>query len=125
MEETILRQSQAGYFQSAVKVLLGDVVLTNKRVFYSGTQERVKLNHGAVGNIIRDKMESAMGYDNLQEDLIFDIPLSEVSASLKRFGLSKRLLLTDANGKQFSLQINNKADRNEWVEAVEKAKKGQ
>lgn len=123
MQETILRQSEAGYYPSALKVLLGDIVLTNKRIYYSGTQQRVKMNHGAAGNILRDKLETAMGYDNIREEPVFDIPLSEVTATLKRFGLSKRLLLTDKSGNHYKLQINNKAARNEWPAAIDQAKK--
>src|SRR6218665_249819 len=105
-------------------MLNGYLVLTNKRIFYSGSQVRLKVNHGAVGNIIRDKMESALGYDSIEEEHIFDIPLSDVTPSLKRFGFSKRLMLTDKSGNQFKLMVNSKTERNEWPEVIENAKKG-
>ena len=123
MEEQILKQSQAGYFKSATQVLSGYLTLTNKRVTYSGTQERVKLNHGIVGNVIRDKMEEVMGYADLEEELIFDIPLDEVQHGMKRYGLSKRLVISDKSGNEYKLTIAKK-EREDWPGAIESLKKG-
>lgn len=121
MEEKILKESEASYFKSATNVLNGFLVLTNKRLIYSGTRQRVRLNHGAAGNILRDKMEKAMGYDNPQEEHIFDIPVAEVKHGFKRFGLSKRLVLTDSNGNEYKLMLK-KSERNEWPDAIEQAR---
>jgi len=123
MEEKIIKESKAIYFVSAVKALEGYLIMTNKRIMYSGTQLRTQFDHGVVGNVVRDKMEKAMGYDNPKEEYIFDIPVSEVSQSLKRFGFSKRLLLTDKEGNQYKLTIYSKTEREEWPEAIESAKK--
>ncbi|MCG8573635.1 MAG: hypothetical protein MI810_02030 [Flavobacteriales bacterium] len=123
MEEQIIKQSEASYFKSATKVLKGYVTLTEKRIIYSGIQERAQMNHGVVGNVIRDKMEKAMGYGNEQEELIFDLPLAQVEAELKRYGLSKRLLIRDSDGKEFKLTIwGKKAERESWPGAINDAK---
>lgn len=122
MEEQIIKESEAQYFKSATVVLKGSLILTSQRVMYSGTQERIKMNHGVVGNVIRDKVESSMGYDNPAEQAIFDIPISEVAHGLKRFGLSKRLVLTDADGNEFKLVLK-KSEREEWPDAIDNAKK--
>lgn len=123
MDEKLLKESFANYFKSATNMIEGYLVLTDKRVLYSGKQARAKFNHGALGNIIRDKLEDVMGYSNPMEEIIFDIPLSEVSYGFKRFGLSKRLVLNDRNGNEYKLMLNKK-DRNEWPEAFENARKG-
>lgn len=125
MEERILKEVKAGYFKSAINMLEGYLILTNERMIYSGTQARVKLNHGAMGNMLRDKMEKSMGYDDLDEETIFDIPLSEVQHSLKRFGLSKRLVLKDKLNNEYSLSLMvKKAERDEWIKAIDEAKSG-
>lgn len=124
MEEKIVKQVKAQYFKSATKVLLGDLTLTNQRITYSGIEQRIKQNHGVVGNVIRDKMEKAMGYDDLQEEHIFDIPLSEAESYLKRFGLSKRLVIADKSGTEFKLILEaKKAERDEWPNTIENTKK--
>lgn len=124
MEENIVRESQASYFKSATVVLTEALTLTDNSLRYSGTQDRLQMNHGALGNKLRDKLEEKMGYDNPEEHYIFNIPLSEVNSELKRYGLSKRLVITDKEGTEFKLTIAQKADRNEWPEAIENAKKG-
>lgn len=124
MEEQVIKEAKAQYFKSATNMIEGYLILTNKRVLYSGTQARVRFNHGAVGNIIRDKMESAMGYDKQEEENIFDIPLANVSSKLKRFGFSKRLVIMDNLNNEYKLMLNvKKNERNEWPEAIENAKK--
>ena len=122
MDEKILKQSEAQYFKSVTKVLKGQLTMTTDRIRYSGIQDRAQFDHGAVGNIIRDKMESAMGYDNLPEELIFDIPLKDVKHELKRFGLSKRLVIIDKDGNEYKLAIHPKAERNSWPEAIDSSK---
>lgn len=124
MEETVIKEAKAQYFKSATNMLEGYLILTNKSVLYSGTQARVKFNHGAVGNIIRDQMESALGYDKQEEEYIFDLPLSDVSCHLKRFGLSKRLVIMDKHNNEYKLMLHvKKAERDEWPNAIENAKK--
>jgi hypothetical protein len=123
MEEQIIKEGEAHYFKSATHLVEGSLVLTNKRLIYSGTQARVQLNHGALGNIIRDKMETAMGYDNPEEQHIFDIPINEVNHSLKRFGLSKLFLITDGQNNQYKVAVK-KSERDEWSNSIDKAKKG-
>lgn len=123
MEEKVIKESKGAYFKSATNMLEGYLVLTNERIMFSGTQARVKLNHGLVGNVIRDKMEKGMGYDSPEEELIFDMPISEVEPGLKRFGLSKRLVLKDKSGNEFKIMINGKAERDEWPGIIENAKK--
>lgn len=119
MEEKITKQSEAFYFVSAIKVLKGQLIMTNERLLYSGIQERLKVNHGKLGNVLRDNIEKKMGYDNLPVEEIFDIPLKDASAELKRAGLSKRLVVTDhRDGKSYKLTINKKAERNEWPEMI-------
>ena len=104
-------------------MLEGYLILTNKRILYSGTQARVRFNHGAVGNMLRDQMESAMGYDQQEEEHIFNIPLADVHGELKRFGLSKRLVLKDNLNNEFKLMLYvGKAERNEWPDAINNAK---
>lgn len=123
MEEKVIKEDKAGYFKSAINMLEGYLILTDKRIIYSGTQARIKLNHGAAGNILRDKMEKAMGYDNLEEENVFDIPISEVQHTLKRFGLSKRLVLKDKLNNEYSLSLMvKKAERDEWMKAIDQAK---
>ncbi len=125
MEEKVIKEAKAGYFKSAINMLEGYLILTNKRIIYSGTQARIKFNHGAVGNIIRDKMEKAMGYDNQEEENIFDIPITEVQHALKRFGLSKRLVLRDKLNNEYSLSLMvKKSERDEWITAIDEAKRG-
>lgn len=123
MEESVLKQSRATYLKSATHLIEGYLVLTEQRLVYSGTQARVQFDHGAVGNVIRDKMEKAMGYDVQKEQIIFDIPLADVTHGLKRYGFSKRLVLTDKQGNEFKLMLK-KSERNEWPEAIEQARKG-
>ena len=125
MEEKVIKEAKAGYFKSAINMLEGYLILTNKRIIYSGTQARIKFDHGAVGNIIRDKMEKAMGYDKQEEENIFDIPIAEVQHSLKRFGFSKRLILKDNQNNEYSLSLMvKKAERDEWLTAIDEVKKG-
>lgn len=123
MEEKVIKEAKAQYFKSATNMIEGYLILTNKRVLYSGTQARIKFNHGAVGNIIRDKMESAMGYDKQEEENIFDLPLSDIKCHLKRFGFSKRLVIIDNLNNEYKLILNvKKAERDEWPGAIENAK---
>lgn len=124
MEEKIVKESQASYFKSATHVMTGALIMTSDSIRYSGTQDRLKMDHGALGNKVRDKLEAKMGYDNPEEQFIFDIPLADFQYELKRFGLSKRLIITDKEGTVFKLTIPNKAERNEWPEAIDNAKKG-
>lgn len=125
MEEQIIKEAKAQYFKSATSMIEGFLILTNKRIVYSGTQARVKFNHGAAGNIIRDKMEKAMGFDTIEEEHIFDIPLSEVNHTFKRFGFSKRLVISDKDDNEYKLMLNiKKSERDEWPEAIDNAKKG-
>jgi hypothetical protein len=121
MEEALLHKSQAAYFKSATKMFNGELVLTTTRVIFTGEHARIQMNHGAIGNIIRDKMETAMGYDTPEESLI-DIPISEIKFELKRFGLSKRLILEDKDGQVYKLQINEKSIRDAWPSEIDKAK---
>lgn len=121
MEENVIKNTEAAYFKSTTKMFTGNLVLTNNRIVFTGEHARLKMNHGAIGNVIRDKMEKAMGYDTPEEFLI-NIPLSELTCELKRFGFSKRLVLWDKEGTRFNLQINKKSDRNEWPEVINKAK---
>lgn len=124
MEEIVIKEAKAQYLKSAINMLEGYLILTNKRILYSGTQARVRFNHGAVGNMLRDQMESAMGYDQQEEEHIFNIPLADVHGELKRFGLSKRLVLKDNLNNEFKLMLYvGKAERNEWPDAINNAKK--
>jgi hypothetical protein len=124
MEEVVLKEAKAQFFKSATNMIEGYLILTNKRIVYSGTQARVKFNHGAMGNVIRDQMEKAMGYDHQEEQTIFDIPLAEVSHGFKRFGLSKRLVISDAQQNEYKLMLNiAKSERDEWPAAIDEAKK--
>ncbi len=116
MEEKILKQSEAEYFKSATNLIKGYIVMTDQRVIFYGSQSKMKFNHGTVGNLIRDKMEKAMGQDKDNEEFIFNIPKDEVSFGLKRFGFSKRLVVSDKSGNEYKLTIYNKKDRNSWVE---------
>jgi hypothetical protein len=123
MEEIVIKEAKAQYLKSAINMLEGYLILTNKRILYSGTQARVRFNHGAVGNMLRDQMESAMGYDQQEEEHIFNIPLADVQGELKRFGLSKRLVLKDNQNNEFKLMLYvGKAERNEWPDAINNAK---
>lgn len=123
MEEYIIKEVKASYLKTATNMLEGYLTLTNKRIFYSGTQARIRMNHGAIGNIIRDKMETAMGYDNPEEEHIFDLPLTNLNCSLKRFGFSKRVVLSDQQGNEFKLMVHEKkAERDQWPAIIEKAK---
>lgn len=125
MEEKVIKEAQAQYLKSAVNLIDGFLILTNKRIFYSGSQARVKLNHGALGNVVRDKMEQAMGYDTQEEENIFDIPLTDVNHAFKRFGLSKRLVITDKQNIEYKLMLMvKKAERDEWTKAIDDAKAG-
>ncbi|HBS89070.1 MAG: hypothetical protein A2W91_06595 [Bacteroidetes bacterium GWF2_38_335] len=125
MEEKVIKEAKAQYFKSATNMIEGFLVLTNKRILFSGTQARVKFNHGAVGNIIRDKMEKAMGYDKQEEENIFDIPLTDANHRFKRFGFSKRLVISDKQNNEYKLMLNvKKTDRDEWPIAIDEAKKG-
>lgn len=121
MEETVLYKSQAAYFKSATKMFNGELVLTNNRVVFTGEHARIQMNHGLVGNVIRDKMEKAMGYDTPEESLI-NIPIGEIKYALKRFGLSKRLILEDKEGQVYKIQINDKSVRDGWPSAIDSAK---
>lgn len=124
MEEKIVKEVKAQYFKSAVNMIEGYLILTNKRILYSGVQARVKFNHGALGNVLRDKMENAMGYGSNEEEAIFDIPLSEVSHRLKRFGFSKRLVISDRQNNEYKLLLHGKKqERDEWVQVIEAAKR--
>jgi hypothetical protein len=123
MEDTIIMTSEALYFRSVTEVLKGDLVLTNKRITYSGIQERLQTNHGLVGNAVKDKLEKKLGYDNLPEHQIFDIALDQMKYELKRFGLSKRLIITDKNGNIFKMTIQKKSERNEWPNKIDNAKR--
>jgi len=124
VEEQIIKEVEAAYFKSATNMLKGNLTLTNKRIYYSGEQERLKVNHGLIGNVVRDKMESAMGYDKKEEEFIFDIPLGDATAELKRFGLSKRLLIRNKSGEEFKLMLTAKKDeRDSWPGIIENAKK--
>lgn len=123
MEEQIIKEAKAQYFKSATSMIEGFLILTNKRIVYSGTQARVKFNHGAAGNIIRDKMEKAMGYDTIEEEHIFDIPLSDMNHTFKRFGFSRRLVISDKDDHEYKLMLNiKKSERDEWPEAIDNAK---
>jgi hypothetical protein len=123
MDEIVLKEVKASYLKTATNMLEGYLVLTNKRIFYSGTQARIRMNHGAIGNVIRDKMETAMGYDNPEEEHLFDIPLGQLNCSLKRYGLSKRVVLSDHQGNEFKLMVyEKKAERDQWPVIIEKAK---
>jgi len=121
MEEKIIKSSQAAYFQSVAKMFNGNLILTDKRILFQGEHARIKFDHGAVGNIIRDKMEKAMGYDE-PEEFVFEIPVAEAQQELRRFGFSKRLILKDRTGHEFSIQIGKKAERDEWPAAIDNAK---
>lgn len=124
MEEKIIRETEAFYFESALKLIEGYLVLTNKRIFYSGKQMKVKFNHGAIGNIVRDKMAEAMGYGEPEEEHIFEFPLAEITPSLKRQGFGKRLVITDKNNHEFKLTLRvPKAELNQWVSYIDEAKK--
>lgn len=119
MEEKIIKTSQAAYFQSVTKMFNGDLILTSTRILFQGEHARIKFDHGVAGNIIRDKMEKAMGYDQ-PEELVFEIPVEEAGYELRRFGFSKRLVLKDKAGKEYSIQIGKKTERDEWPAAIEK-----
>jgi len=121
MEEKIVKSSQAAYFQSALKMFNGNLILTDKRILFQGEHARVKFDHGAVGNIIRDKMEKAMGYDE-PEEFVFEIPVAEAQHELRRFGFSKRLILKNKSGQEYNIQINKKTERDEWPAAIDNAK---
>lgn len=124
MEEKVVKEAKAQYYK-LTKMIEGYLILTNKRILFSGTQARVKFNHGAVGNIIRDKMEKAMGYGNQEEETVFDIPLSEVNHKFKRFGFSKRLVIIDKQNTEYKLMLNvKKSERDEWPMAIDNAKSG-
>jgi hypothetical protein len=124
MEEKMILEAPAQYFKSATHMKEGHLSLTNRRVLYLGAQARVKFNHGALGNVIRDKMEEAMGYGNAEEECAFDIPLAEVQHRFKRFGLSKRFVIGDGKGNEYSLMLNvGKAVRDSWPAAIDDAKK--
>jgi hypothetical protein len=123
MEEKIIKQTEAMYFKSATKVLKGNLVLTDKRIMYSGKIDRLQVDQGVLGNIVRDKVEKKMGYANPEEEQIFDIPISEVQHALKKYGFSKRLVITDKEGAEFKLTIAKKAERAEWPIAIDDAKK--
>ena len=105
MEEKVIKESEAQFFKSATKVLEGFLVMSTNRIVYYGKQARMKFDHGVLGNVVQKKMESAMGYGNPQEEFIFDIPLQEVSHGMKRFGFSKRLVISDSNGNEYKLII--------------------
>lgn len=122
MEENIIIKSEAAYFQSAVKMFTGDLVLTNNRIVFTGEHARLKMNHGLLGNVIRDQVEKKLGYDKAEEYMI-NIPIAEVSYEFKRFGFTKRLILRDKKGQLFKIQIAKKADRNAWPSAINDAVK--
>ena len=125
MEEIVIKEAQAQYLKSAVKLIDGYLILTNKRIIYSGTQARVQFDHGVIGNIVRDKMEKAMGYDTKKEENIFDIPLSDVNHKIERYGFSKRLVISDKQNVEYKLMLMvKKAERDEWPNAIDSAKKG-
>lgn len=117
MEENIIKKSEAAYFQSATKMFTGDLVLTNNRIVFTGEHARLKMNHGIIGNVIRDKVEKTMGYDKADEFMI-NIPIADVSYEFRRFGFTKRLILSDKNGQIFKIQITKKSERDEWPSAI-------
>ncbi len=120
MEEKIIRQSEAGYFKSATKLFNGYLILTDTRISFMGEHARIKMNHGALGNIVRDKVEKKMGYDQPEQCQI-DILLSELKYEVKRFGFTKRLILTDKDGQVYKTQITKKSERAEWPDLIEQA----
>ncbi|PKP05075.1 MAG: hypothetical protein CVU11_01380 [Bacteroidetes bacterium HGW-Bacteroidetes-6] len=122
MEENVIKNTEAAYFESVTKMFTGNLVLTSNRVLFVGEHARVQFDHGVIGNVIRDKMEKAMGYDK-PDEYVINIPLIELQHELKRYGFSKRLVLRDKAGKTYSIQINKKAERDLWPEAIENAKK--
>jgi len=125
MEEIVIKEVQAQFLKSAVNLINGFLILTNKRIIYSGTQARVKFNHGALGNVVRDKMEKAMGYDINEEETIFDIPLADVNHKFKRYGFSKRLVISDKQNVEYKLMLMvKKVERDEWPAAIDNAKRG-
>lgn len=121
MEEVILKSSDAAYFKSATKMFTGQLVLTNRRILFNGEHARLKFDHGAIGNILRDKMEKAMGYDEA-EQFVFEMQIGEAKHELRRFGFSKRLILHDPQGQKYNIQINSKKERNGWPDAIDHAK---
>lgn len=122
MAEKIIKESAADYLKSLTHLIKGTVILTNRRVFFFGEHARLKFDHGAIGNMIRDKMEQSMGHTNAEDDYVFDIPLQKAQSSLKRFGLSKRLAISDGQGNEYKLIINDKDLRNSWPDAIAGAK---
>lgn len=122
MEEKVLKQANAQFYKSATSMIEGSLVLTNKRIFFSGTQARVQLGYGEAGQAIQGRLEDLFGIDR-SEQFIFDIPVSEVSPSMKRFGLSKRLVITDGAQNEYKLMLQvKKAERDEWPAAIEAAR---
>ena len=122
MEEKILKESDGQYFQTASKLLEGKLVLTNKRVLFSGVLHRSQLNHGVVGNVIKDKLEKKMGYSNTDDQLVFSIPLNDASVTMKG-GMFKKLIFSDKQGNSWKIINVKKAERVEWPSNVEDAKK--
>lgn len=97
MEEKIIKKSEAEYFKSATNLIKGYLVMTNKRLLYYGEQARMQFNHGVIEN---------------------------VNHELRRFGFSKRLVISDGNGNEYKLTIFNKADRNSWSGEIDRVKSG-
>lgn len=121
MEENIIKESEAIYLESSVKMFKGNLVLTDQRIIFTGEHERIKLNHGILGNVVRDKLEKKMGYDKPEES-VFDLSLSGIDCALKKFLFAKNIIITDKTGKTYKVQIVKKADTEDWVEAINKSK---
>lgn len=121
MEEKIIKEAKAGYFKSATKLYNGTLILTDKRILFSGEHARLQVNHGLVGNMVRNKLEKTMGYDKADESLI-EIPLADVQHQLKRFGFTKRLVLKDGSGQIYNLQLLNRKEQPEWQDAIDSAR---
>jgi|GEM_PF-1588115 len=124
MSETILKRTEADYQASLTKVLKGDLILTRERLMYAGEQQRMQFDHGVIGNAIQDKMKAMAGHDQATVEHVFNLPVADVSARLKRYGFSKRLVITDAEGTEYRLFIWDKKERNAWVQAIQDAREG-
>lgn len=120
MEETIVLQANSGYFEKPTKLYNGELVLTNKRILFSGEHERVKYDYG-IGNQVVKKMEDVLGYNKGIEHLI-EIPVQEVTAELKRFGFTKRLILKDSQGKVYKLQLHDRKLQPSWIQTIDELK---
>lgn len=122
MEEIVLKESDGQYFQSASKLLEGKLILTNKRVLFSGVLHRSQMSHGLVGNVIKDQLEKKMGYADTDEKQVFSIPLKDAKVEMKG-GMFKKLIFSDASGNSWKVINVKKAERVEWPSNVEDAKK--